>query len=192
MLPLQLLLRLSLLAATATISSSSSSSAWSGPLVRPVFSRGGISALSIDGSVSAASWLVGNTQGGLNDDFASWAVELAGAARAGVRIFGICPDGSDLLGGPEAVLSNHTRAMVGRVLDAVPDALVIPRVPIGTFLGAGSAFEHAELVASASSLPGKPAGTVIPSSYGSLTAAWANVAMGDKVVKRRSPLNVLK
>ena len=47
---------------------------WSGPVVRPVFSAGGISGLSINGAVGAATWLVGNTQGGLDDDFLSWEV----------------------------------------------------------------------------------------------------------------------
>ena len=36
--------------------------AWSGPMVGVVHSAGGISALSIDGAVSAPSFLVGNTQ----------------------------------------------------------------------------------------------------------------------------------
>ena len=154
---------------------SGSAAAWTGPAIKPVFSQqGGVAALSIDGKVSAAGWLVGNTQGGLDDNFASWEAEITHAAKAGVRIFGICPDGQDLLGHPTPLLSNHTRAMVERVLAAAPDALLYPRMPIGTWLGAGSAFERAELLSSATSLPGKPAGTSIDSVYGSMTAAWAN------------------
>ena len=57
---------------------------WSGPRVEPVWNAAGVSALAVDGVVSAPGWLVGNTQGGLNDDFASWAVEVRRAADAGV------------------------------------------------------------------------------------------------------------
>jgi hypothetical protein len=115
------------------------------------------------------------------DAQANWEAELAGASRAGVRIFGVCTDGSDLLAFPRgAVLTNHTRSMIERVVGAVPGALVIPRVPIGAFIGAGApaTLEHAQLHASATSLPGKPAGTVLPSPYGSMTAAWANASAG--------------
>ena len=98
---------------------SGSATAWTGPEIKPVFSQqGGVAALSIDGKVSAAGWLVGNTQGGLDDNFANWEAEITHAAKAGVRIFGICPDGQDLLGQPTPVLSNHTRAMALRVLEA--------------------------------------------------------------------------
>ena len=62
------------------------------------------------------------------------------------------------------------------VLAAAPDALLYPRMPIGTWLGAGSAFERAELLSSATSAPGKPAGTSIGSVYGSMPAAWANAS----------------
>jgi hypothetical protein len=45
---------------------------WSGPTVRTAFSHhGGLSALSIDGHLSSAGWLVGNTQGGLDDNYVS-------------------------------------------------------------------------------------------------------------------------
>ena len=61
---------------------------WSGPDVRPVFSAGGISGLSINGAVGAATWLVGNTQGGLDDDFASWEVLIFIHLLAVVHIHG--------------------------------------------------------------------------------------------------------
>ena len=146
---------------------------WSGPTVRPVWNAHGVSAFSVDGAASAPGFLVGNTQGGLDDDWPSWAVELQHGRQAGVRIFGVCTDGSDLLSFPQVQLSNHTKQMVARVLAAVPDALVIPRVPIGTFLGPGSPFEHAQIMAEATSWPGHPAGSLSPISFGSLTAKWA-------------------
>ena len=74
-----------------------------------------------------AGWIVGNTQGGLTDDFAAWDVELTKASGAGIRLFGICTAGSDLLSFPEVLLTNHTRAMIDRVLRAVPNALILPR-----------------------------------------------------------------
>jgi hypothetical protein len=167
----------------------SSAAAWSGPEVRPTWNAHGVSALSIDGELSAPGFIVGNTQGGLHDDWAAWEVELTHAAAAGVRIFGICTDGSDLLSFPDAVLTNHTRQMVERVLAAVPHALILPRVPIGTFLGAGSAFEHVQIMAPAvcTACPPWPtgngtAGSLLPLPYGSLTAAWA-AATGARMAK---------
>ena len=148
-------------------------SSWSGPSVWPTWNAQGVSAFSIDGAKSAPGFLVGNTQGSLDDDWPSWAVELQHGRKAGLRIFGVCPDGSDLLRLPQAQLSNHTKQMVSRVLATVPDALVIPRVPIGTFLGPGSPFERAQIMAEANSWPGHPAGSLSPVPYGSLTAKWA-------------------
>ena len=111
---------------------------WTGPRVTPTFTQAGIASISINGVAAAPHFLVGNTQGGLDDDFAAWAVELGHARAAGVRIFGICTDGSDLLG-PATTLTNHTRQMIDFVLSIVPDALILPRVPIG----AGPAWEKA-------------------------------------------------
>ena len=152
-------------------------------MVRPIWNANGVSALSIDGQISAPGFIVGNTQGGLADDWAAWQVELTQAAAAGVRIFGICIDGSDLLSFPEAVLTNHTRQMVERVLAAVPHALILPRVPIGTFLGAGSVFERVQIMAPAVCVgcPAWPggngtAGSLQALGYGSLTAPWAEAA----------------
>lgn len=103
---------------------------WTGPNVTPIFTSSGVSSLVIDGFQSAPSFLVGNTQGGLDDDFAAWTVELRHARAAGVRIFGVCPDGSDLLG-PTTILSNKTVQMIKFVLSVVEDAIIIPRMPIG-------------------------------------------------------------
>ena len=139
---------------------------WSGPTVTPVLNAAGVSGFSVDGAVSAPSFLVGNTQGGLDDDLAAWRVELLAARGAGVRLFGVCTDGTDLLG-PVTVLSNRTRAMIAFVLSAVPDALVIPRIPIG----AGPAFPRAVAEATTAG-PGHA--TVL--GYGSMTSEWAAAA----------------
>jgi hypothetical protein len=171
--PLLLLLLLWLSSLAAAVAG------WTGPEVHPRWNTAGVSALSIDGSLSAPGFIVGNTQGGLTDDWAAWEVELSHAAAAGVRIFGICTDGSDLLSFPGAVLTQHTRQMVERVLAAVPHALILPRVPIGTFLGKGSLFEHVQIMAPASCVgcPPWPAGvgngSTLQMPYGSMTDAWA-------------------
>jgi hypothetical protein len=133
--------------------------------VRPAFNSWGISAIEIDGSATAPHFLVGNTQGGLDDDYAAWAIELKHAADSGVRIFGICPSGEDLLG-PTVQLSNHTRQMVERVLTVVPDALILPRIPIG----AGPSFPRTQIMSTNDTLP------LESQSYGSMTDAWAGTA----------------
>jgi hypothetical protein len=139
--------------------------AWSGPRVRPVFNAFGISAIEIDGAATAPHFLVGNTQGGLDDDYSAWAIELKHASDSGVQIFGICPDGTDLLG-PNVQLSNKTRSMVDRILATVPSALIIPRMP----MGAGPSFPRTQIMSTNSSLPLRP----LP--YGSMTDAWAAAA----------------
>ena len=160
-------------------------SAWSGPDVRPVWNAHGVSGLSVDGEVSAPGFLVGNTQGGLADDWAAWKVELTNAAAAGVKVFGICTDGSDLLSFPDVVLANHTRQMVALVLEAVPHALVLPRVPIGTFLGKDEGFDRVQIMAPAVCIgcPPWPAadgngtsGSLLRQPYGSMTSAWASAS----------------
>ena len=112
-----ILLRL-VVAALLTVLLPLTAATWTGPSVSPVWNADGVSALSIDGEVSAPGFLVGNTQGGLADDWAAWDVELRHAAAAGVRIFGVCTDGSDLLSQPQVVLANRTRDMVERVRSA--------------------------------------------------------------------------
>lgn len=163
-----------------TLLSLQAAATWTGPSVEPVWNAAGVSALSIDGQASAPGFLVGNTQGGLKDDWAAWDVELRHAAAAGVRIFGICTDGSDLLSQPEVMLANHTRQMVDRVLASVPDALILPRVPIGAWLGAGSPHEHVVIMAAdpgpggnVPTWPNHTAGSTLQQGYGSMTAAWA-------------------
>lgn len=132
---------------------------WSGPRVRPVFNSQGLSALEIDGVLSAPGVLVGNTQGGLVDNWADWAVELESAGSAGVRIFGICPSGTDL--GPVVQLSAHTRSMIDMVLKSVPDALIIPRIPVG-----GAPESTSAVVMMATN------GTLTSIGYGSMTSNW--------------------
>ena len=56
--------------------------AWSGPRVAPAFTPSGVAAITIDGVASAPSYLVGNTQGGLDDDLPAWRVELLHAREA--------------------------------------------------------------------------------------------------------------
>ena len=71
---------------TMLILAPSAVASWTGPHIRPVFNAQGLSALSIDSMISAPGFIVGNTQGGLKDEWANWAVELESAKAAGVRI----------------------------------------------------------------------------------------------------------
>ena len=81
---------------------------WSGPTIKPVFNSHRIPALEIEGQISAVSFMVGNTQGGLDDNYAAWSLELKKSAEAGERVFGVCFDGSDLVG-VNVSLSAHNR-----------------------------------------------------------------------------------
>ncbi len=75
--------------------------------------------------------------------------------------------------------------MVELVLEVVPHALILPRVPIGTFLGDGSGFDRVQIMAPAVCVgcpPWPPAdgngtpGSLMPQPYGSMTGAWAAAA----------------
>jgi hypothetical protein len=44
-----------------------------------------LQAFSVDGVLSAPTFLVGNTQGGLDDNYAAWSIEIKSAAAQGVR-----------------------------------------------------------------------------------------------------------
>jgi hypothetical protein len=85
------------------------------------------------------------------------------AAAAGIKIFGVCTDGSDLLGNT-TILSNHTIFMIEMVLSVVPDALLLPRIPIG----AGPVWPR--------TMSMSPGGQLSPLPYGSMTAGWSAAA----------------
>ena len=137
---------------------------WTGPHIRPVFNAQGLSALSIDSMISAPGFIVGNTQGGLKDKWANWAVELESAKAAGVRIVGVCPAGQDLCG-PEVQLSDHTRSMINRVLASFPEALILPRIPMCAPSGTSS-----PVVMMSTN------GSMAAAGYGSMTASWTAAA----------------
>lgn len=149
-------------------------SAWSGPRVEPVWNKHGVSAISIDGHISAPSFLVGNTAAAQNPDgttpawkLAAWKEEIAYAAKSGVRIFGICLNGEEMKAqGTPTALSNETRSMVDYVLKVYPEALILPRIKMQA---GGSWPPVTEMNMTGATSLG-------PSYYSSLTAEWAQVS----------------